>query len=184
MNRTTTVALGLLCGLLCGGCAAVQERPYPPDWPPLATPGSDCSGIGGRYADRGTLADERSARSVASLSAILSDEPPERTSAVSISVTRDRELIITAFDAARTPARVNLRKDMAFTCNSGTATIAWAHGSLDPLAVYYESKTITLHRAVDGALVVNQRYTGRGYVFLVPFADSSSSWARFPAVGE
>ncbi|RCX31775.1 hypothetical protein [Thioalbus denitrificans] len=103
---------------------------------------------------------------------------------VSISVARNRELIITVFDAKQTPTRVNLRKNMAFTCSSGTAAIAWAHGSLDPLAVYYESQTITLHRAVDGSLVVGQRYTGRGYVFLVPFSDSSSSWARFQRVGE
>lgn len=178
MRLFASNSFGIWVFLVLTGCAA--HRVYPDSWAPIPAPTTQyCTEIAGTYADRG---ESPGSSNRPSLTGTLfgSGSGWRRATRVSFSLPRSELLEVTVWQGtSRLFSRVLSSWAGHFICKRGRLVVHNQRLVSATGGAQIEKVTITFGIA-DDYLVAQVQRIGAGGAAIVPVADATTSWLRFP----
>jgi len=175
--------------MVLSGCVSYPD--YPSGWSPLIASYEDCTAISGAYWNRGAWKRSESHEGIGYLSPYLLQDP--RNDALRANVDR-ADVSVTAVGTLQVKAvykngeskgKTYVASKGEYACKRGKIEIPYSDAMAigGPLIMGTSQGTITLAKAQDGALIIQDAASGVGLVFLVvPAVGSGHQWLRFESV--
>lgn len=174
--------VGILAFLVLPGCAG--HRLYPESWAPIAAPTTqDCTHFAGTYGDRGESPGSSNRPSL-TRTLLGPSSGWARATRVSLSLPRIELLEVTVWEGtSRLFSRVLSSWAGHFTCEAGRLVVRNERLVSAIGGAEIEKVTITLG-TTDGDLVAQVKHVDVGGMAIMPVAGITTSWLRFPRLGD
>lgn len=196
-------AIGLIVVLTACGC--ISSDRYPENWPVRVIDDTECPDISGVYENAGLGSGdilfcrgctdsgdyrqcaEKCADHVVQLSEIFFDSTLayERNIRIAIPNEGSMEVRIDNQDAGN-EARLLVRDDGDFECSDGRLNLILDRDlEVDLGGIAFSSRHLNLVKALDGSLIGEFRYKGKGVIFVaIPAGWSEKHFIRWPTGSE
>ena len=188
----------MVCAFALIGCATTGVvKPLPQKWE-AASANGDCSSVMGDYVDNGEgvgdipqFTELQQLPKKAALASLLTygEDRPTKDYAKAVRIQRDRQgrfqFVLLWFDGRET---LLAAEELRWNCSSGRLTSKWTDTGTGTGGVWvHETRTISVYRSVDGALIVSSDAVDRQAqpILLIPVYSQEHIrfYWRFPTVG-
>ncbi|SCZ67405.1 hypothetical protein [Thiohalomonas denitrificans] len=189
MIQKKKAVIALLISMLLSACTAIEKSTYPQDWPAIDLTVTDCSAISGVYDSAAELQTHRHPRQdvLLALTLLPPGEYLKQVRSVSLQVKNHERVAVHALaeDGAVLAERSYRIGDGFFRCEDGALIVnpdnmPDKQRAPDNPVVGITRNRISLHKAQDGALIMQEAGSATGLAFLlVPVHVQSEEWYLF-----